>query len=133
MTVIQSGIDIGLNPELKPDINSSVKAEEAKKNESISTARVIKQKSKATNDSQSLDSQPLKNEQLKKVAQQLQDFVGELNKSLEFSVDEDSGRDVIKVFDKDTGDLIKQFPSEEVLTLVSKLSEMVGGLVDAKV
>ena len=77
--------------------------------------------------------QPLTAEQLEKVAQQLQDFVGDLNRSLEFSVDKDSGRDVIKVFDRESGDLLKQFPSEEVLTLVSKLSDMVGGFIDAKV
>jgi flagellar protein FlaG len=76
---------------------------------------------------------PLTAEQLDKVAQQLQDFVGDLNRNIEFSVDKDSGRDVIKVIDKDSGDLLKQYPSEEVLTLVSKLSDMVGGFVDAKV
>ncbi|PKH88840.1 hypothetical protein CXF79_04925 [Colwellia sp. Bg11-28] len=77
--------------------------------------------------------QPLTPEQLEKVAQQLQDFVGEMNRGLEFSVDKDSGRDVIKVIDKTSGDLVKQYPSEEVLTLVAKLSDMVGGFVDAKV
>ncbi len=79
------------------------------------------------------DKQPLTLEQLEKVAQQLQDFVGEMNRGLEFSVDKDSGRDVIKVIDKNSGDLVKQYPSEEVLTLVAKLSEMVGGFIDAKV
>jgi flagellar protein FlaG len=77
--------------------------------------------------------QHLTSQQLDKVAQQLQDFVGDLNRNIEFSVDEDSGKDVIKVIDKDSGDILKQYPSEEVLTLVSKLSEMVGGLVDEKV
>ncbi|TMM44972.1 flagellar protein FlaG [Colwellia ponticola] len=77
--------------------------------------------------------QPLTATQLDKVAQQLQDFVGDLNRNIEFSVDKDSGRDVIKVIDKDSGDLLKQYPSEEVLTLVSKLSDMVGGFIDAKV
>ena len=71
--------------------------------------------------------------QLEKVAQQLQDFMGEMNRGLEFLVDEDSGRDVIKVIDKNSGELVKQYPSEEVLTLVAKLSEMVGSFVDAKV
>ncbi|PKI14767.1 flagellar protein FlaG [Colwellia sp. 12G3] len=79
------------------------------------------------------DKQPLTAEQLEKVAQQLQDFVGEMNRGLEFTVDKDSGRDVIKVIDKSSGDLVKQYPSEEVLTLVAKLSDMVGGFVDAKV
>ena len=71
--------------------------------------------------------------QLDKVAQQLQDFMGEMNRSLEFLVDKDSGRDVIKVLDKDTGDIVKQYPSEEVLTLISKLSDATGNLIDTKI
>lgn len=71
--------------------------------------------------------------QLEKVAQQLQDFVGEMNKGLEFLVDKDSGRDVIKVIDKTSGDLIKQYPSEEVLSLVSKLSEAAGSFINEKI
>jgi flagellar protein FlaG len=67
------------------------------------------------------------------VAQQLQDFMGEMNRSLQFQVDEDSGRDVIKILDKTSGDVIKQYPSEEVLSLVSKLSESAGILIDQTV
>ncbi|MCZ4252018.1 flagellar protein FlaG [Pseudoalteromonas shioyasakiensis] len=72
-------------------------------------------------------------EQLEKMAQQLQDFMGEMNRSLQFQVDEDSGRDVIKVVDKNSGELIKQYPSEEVLSLVAKLSETAGFLIDKTV
>lgn len=71
--------------------------------------------------------------QLEKVAQQLQDFMGEMNRSLEFLVDKDSGRDVIKVLDKGTGELVKQYPSEEVLTLISKLSDATGNLIDTEI
>jgi flagellar protein FlaG len=84
-------------------------------------------------DAKEASSAPLSAEQLDKVAQQLQDFVGEMNRGLEFTVDKDSGRDVIKVIDKNSGELVKQYPSEEVLTLVAKLSEMIGSFVDAKV
>jgi flagellar protein FlaG len=130
MTVIKSGTDIGLsglNSEMKANVYSLDKTDEAKENEITRAEQIVQQEPVEVN-----ENQPLSNKQLEKVAQQLQDFVGELNRNLEFSVDKDSGRDVIKVFDRDTGDLIKQFPSEEVLSLVSKLSEMVGGLVDAK-
>jgi len=72
-------------------------------------------------------------EQLEVVAQKLQDFVSEMNRGLEFIVDEDSGRDVIKVIDKNTGDLVKQFPSEEVLELVAHLSEATGNFIDSKI
>ena len=71
--------------------------------------------------------------QLDKVAQQLQDFMGEMNRSLEFLVDKDSGRDVIKVLDKSTGDLVKQYPSEEVLGIISKLSNATGNLIDTEI
>ena len=71
--------------------------------------------------------------QLEKVAKQLQEFIGTMNRGLEFSVDEDSGRDVIKVIDKNSGELIKQYPSEEVLSLVSKLSEATGTFIDSKI
>ncbi|MBG9997802.1 flagellar protein FlaG [Pseudoalteromonas sp. NSLLW24] len=79
------------------------------------------------------EKQPLEREQLEEMAQQLQDFMGEMNRSLQFKVDEDSGRDVIKVLDKKSGEVIKQYPSEEVLSLVSKLSESAGILIDQTV
>ena len=63
----------------------------------------------------------------------MQDFMGEMNRSLQFKVDEDSGRNVIKVIDKESGDLVKQYPSEEVLGIVAKLAEATGVLVDFKV
>jgi len=82
---------------------------------------------------QEVTAQPLEREQLEKMAQQLQEFMGEMNRSLQFHVDQDSGRDVIKVLDKNSGELIKQYPSEEVLSLVSKLSETAGILIDQTV
>lgn len=81
----------------------------------------------------SSQNQQLAREQLEKVAQQLQEFMGEMSRSLQFQVDEDSGRDVIKILDKTSGDVIKQYPSEEVLSLVSKLSESAGILIDQTV
>jgi flagellar protein FlaG len=138
MSVLQSGLDLS---------SANSIPEYAKRNELENNAisskggdekidkanNVIKQESINKNIDSSHENEVLTPEQLDKVAQQLQDFVGEMNTGLEFSVDKDSGRDVIKVIDKSSGDLVKQYPSEEVLTLVSKLSEMVGGFVDAKV
>jgi len=137
MNVVQNGSDIGLTglaSEFKR-AGDSIKNNNAVDN---SEQQVITEKAqdkisanqKPVNEAET--EQPLTPKQLEKVAQQLQDFVGDLNRNIEFSVDKDSGRDVIKVIDKDSGDLLKQYPSEEVLTLVSKLSDMVGGFVDAK-
>jgi flagellar protein FlaG len=81
---------------------------------------------------QEKQAEKLTSPQLEQVAKQLQDFVGGMNKGLEFLVDEDSGRDVIKVIDRNSGDLVKQFPSEEVLSMVAKLSEATGNFVNSK-
>ena len=97
----------------------------------IGTSLAEEQKSVST--SETNKAEKMTSEQLNKVAQQLQDFMGEMNRSLEFIVDEDSGRDVIKVLDKDTGDLIKQYPSEEVLSIISKLSNASGSLIDTEI
>jgi flagellar protein FlaG len=134
MSVIQSGLELSstnLTPEYTKTQNSENKVSLAKgiDNNITQGKNVTEQEAVDKVD----DKQPLTLEQLEKVAQQLQDFVGEMNRGLEFSVDKDSGRDVIKIIDKSTGDLVKQYPSEEVLTLVAKLSDMVGGFVDAKV
>ncbi|GAB0109618.1 flagellar protein FlaG [Pseudoalteromonas distincta] len=90
------------------------------------TVEQVSQTQTASNDDLSL-------EKLEEVAQQLQNFMTDMNRSLEFHVDEDSGRNVIKVIDKESGDLLKQYPSEEVLKIVSNLAEATGALVDFKV
>ncbi|NQY48160.1 MAG: flagellar protein FlaG [Colwellia sp.] len=131
MSVVQNGTDLGLTSlasEFKRAGDASANSSAITKSEQQDKVNV---EQKVTEENEV--TQPLTTKQLEKVAQQLQDFVGDLNRSLEFSVDKDSGRDVIKVFDRESGDLLKQFPSEEVLTLVSKLSDMVGGFIDAKV
>ncbi|MCP5078276.1 MAG: flagellar protein FlaG, partial [Psychromonas sp.] len=136
MNVVQNGNDIGLTG-LASELKRA--GDTIKNNNTVdkSEQQVVSEKQqdkinaipKAAESSEA--NQPLTATQLEKVAQQLQDFVGDLNRNIQFSVDKDSGRDVIKVFDKGSGDLLKQYPSEEVLTLVSKLSDMVGGFVDA--
>ncbi|MDX2369464.1 MAG: flagellar protein FlaG [Colwellia sp.] len=130
MSVIQSGVDLGTT-KLTPEYANKANSES---NVSLAQGKTITQQEIVAADvDKAEDKQPLTAEQLENVAQQLQDFVGNMNRGLEFSVDKDSGRDVIKVIDKNSGDLVKQFPSEEVLSLVAKLSDMVGGFIDAKV
>jgi|TARA_B100001059_G_scaffold138421_1_gene138565 flagellar protein FlaG len=119
---------------LPPKTTSDTKANTADAQQSSNALNNTKQNKLYPNSSvANAGQQPLEREQLEKVAQQLQDFMGEMNRSLQFQVDEDSGRDVIKVLDKDTGDIIKQYPSEEVLNMVSKLSETAGLLIDQTV
>jgi len=64
---------------------------------------------------------------------QIQQALEEMqHKSLQFSVDESTGRTVIKVVDKDTGEVIKEIPPEETLRLAEKIEEMSGILFDKR-
>lgn len=61
-------------------------------------------------------------------------------RALNFSIDEESGRSVIKVFDFKTDELIKQIPSEELLRvaqdikrLQEEMGQSIGLLIDNRV
>lgn len=54
---------------------------------------------------------------IQRAAAQLDSYMKSMNRSLEFRVDEDSGRTVVSVRDSQTGELIRQIPSEEVLRM----------------
>ncbi|MEL4277913.1 flagellar protein FlaG [Shewanella xiamenensis] len=68
-------------------------------------------------------------EKLTQVATELSDMMSMMRKGLAFKVDENSGQAVVTVLDKDTGDVIRQMPSEEALALAEKLSEVTGLLM----
>lgn len=77
----------------------------------------------------------------KEAAQISQDLLDDLehdintihNVGLEFSMHKESGRTMIKVVEKNTGDLIRQIPSEEILELVTRLGDVLGILFDKRV
>lgn len=54
------------------------------------------------------------------------------NVGLRFSVHETTGRTIIRVVDKETEELIREIPPEQVLNLMAKIGEMVGILFEQK-
>jgi flagellar protein FlaG len=63
-------------------------------------------------------------EKLSKLAKSQQKYVN-------FSVDEETHSTVIKVFQSETGELIKQFPAEEILAMIANIRKNVGWLIDS--
>jgi len=55
------------------------------------------------------------------------------NVEVKFNKDDETGQTYIKIVDKDSGDIIREIPPEEVRKLAEKLDEMVGLLFDKKV
>lgn len=60
-------------------------------------------------------------EELDKTISQLNDSLQNVQRNLEFSIDSDVGKIVINVRDKETDEVVRQIPSEEVLQLAKNL------------
>lgn len=61
--------------------------------------------------------------ELEKAVESINDFLQSSKRSLEFSVDETSGRTVIKVMDAEREEVIRQIPPETALELMEKLRD----------
>lgn len=71
-------------------------------------------------------------EELQDAARRISDFVSPLNDSIQFSVDDKSGRMVIKVIDSQTDEVLRQIPSEEALSIASALDKLQGLLIKSQ-
>jgi flagellar protein FlaG len=68
-----------------------------------------------------------------KAIEKLNSIAEAQKKDVSFSVDEESESTVIKVFRTQTGELIRQFPSEEILAMRAKIRNNTGWFYDSKV
>lgn len=71
-------------------------------------------------------------EQVEKAVESISDFVQSVRRNINFSVDDSSGRVVVKVIDTESGDLVRQIPSEEALALAENLNNAGSVLFEAK-
>lgn len=63
-------------------------------------------------------------EQVEAAVATIQSYVQSVRRDINFSLEEGSGRVVVKVTDAGSGDVIRQIPSEEALQLAENLSEV---------
>jgi flagellar protein FlaG len=62
-------------------------------------------------------------EQVKDAVSKLNDYVQSTERTLDFKMDEDSGKTVIKVYDTLSAELIRQIPNELALELAQNLND----------
>jgi flagellar protein FlaG len=80
----------------------------------------------------SLGAEP-KRDELEKAVTDIQEFVQAAQRNLDFSIDDSTGRVVVKVIATETGLVIRQIPSEAALKLAQSLSDASSLLFDDKV
>lgn len=69
---------------------------------------------------------------IKQAVQDLNTYAQSLKRDLYFSIDEESGETVVKVTDHESGEVIRQIPSQEVLAIAHSLEKAQGLLFSTK-
>jgi flagellar protein FlaG len=72
-------------------------------------------------------------EDLDQAIRELNDYVQSLKRTINFEIDESSGRAIVRVLNQQTGELIRQIPSEEALAIARHLDAVQGVIVRKKV
>jgi len=67
-----------------------------------------------------------------KAANDIQKFVKEMGRNLQFSIDKTTGYNVVRVINPETEEVIRQLPSEELLKIAASMQEMGSVLVNQK-
>jgi len=76
-------------------------------------------------------SQPTR-EVVAKAAQQIQSFVQSMGRNLNFSIDSTTGYHIVRVTNPETGETIRQLPSEELLRIAQSFEQLNAALVNQK-
>ena len=115
------GSDSGTKLASKYDIVQQVSS----KKEQVSTKEQSEQTSRFVEKAIEIAQQreKLSRVEREKIVEQMNDFISSINKGLSFRVDEESGRDVVTIYEAETGDIIRQIPDEEMLEILRRLRE----------
>ena len=65
-------------------------------------------------------------DKLEAATKSVRQFVETINSNLDFSVDHDTGQLVVKIIDRATKEVIRQIPSEEMLSIAKALDSIKG-------
>lgn len=71
-------------------------------------------------------------QQLQQALEKLKQAITTKASALQFSLDETSGEPIARIVDSDTGELIRQIPSEELLEIAHAIDKMKGMLLKQK-
>ena len=52
--------------------------------------------------------------------------------TFDYSIDKETNREVVKIMDSRTHEVIRQYPPEEILNMVKKMNELFGFFVDER-
>lgn len=133
---IPTGNDVDTKRQLEKNQSPSLIKEQA----SMSPEGVLLQKAEESEAVAKNSNDVISSEELEQAIAVVADFINQPPRNVNFTKDNDSGKTVIKVIDNESKELIKQFPSEELISIAQKIQalhqevgEKAGILLDKKV
>ncbi|HEC74364.1 MAG TPA: flagellar protein FlaG [Methylophaga aminisulfidivorans] len=100
--------------------------------ENVSEATVVQKQASTDALSQQPNQQQQQTEALREKVAQLNDYMQNLNRNLQFTVDDQSGDTVVRVVDSETEEVVRQIPSEEILEARHAAEKYRGILLETK-
>lgn len=116
-------------------VNTEVPADGQTVNVDTTTASVAQSQAEneqGGSDKNSGQQQSAASENLKRAVAEMNRKINNSNEEAVFGVHEKTNRVTIKIVDKDTKEVIKEFPPEKTLDMIARVWEMAGILVDEK-
>ncbi len=123
-------------PFIAVSVGQDVRVRDSQKDGNIEAPRATKGKDADGKEPTTIDEAKktkLEPEQIEEVLSKLRDSLKHVESRIELSVDDELGQVIFRLFDKESGDLIKQIPSEEVLELDRFFADKSGLLVEEEI
>ena len=133
---IPTGNDVDTKRQLEKNQSPSLIKEQA----SMSPEGILLKKAEESEAVAKNSNDVIPSEELEQAIAVVADFINQPPRNVNFTKDNDSGKTVIKVIDNESKELIKQFPSEELISIAQKIQalhqevgEKAGILLDKRV
>ena len=117
-------------------VGHEVRVRDSQKAGDVESYRVKKEKDTERKEPNKLEeSQNSKpgSEQIEEAVSRLQNTFQDVEPRIELSVDKELNQVIVRVFDEESGDLIRQIPSEEILKLDRFFADQSGLFVEEKI
>jgi flagellar protein FlaG len=87
----------------------------------------------ARKDEVPLAKEDIPREEVEKASEKLNRLMGIIEKKLEFRVHDKTHRVMVKIIDRETGDVLSEIPPKKVLDMLASFKDAIGVLVDERI
>lgn len=119
-------------PKIENASNEIASKEIAKETMNLSAKEASNDGSSDANNNQAAQQQMDKNKQLRKAVEEINKSAAGSQSEAIFGIHEKTNRVTIKIVDKKTKEVIKEYPPEKTLDMIAKAWELAGLMVDEK-